>query len=129
MAARLKLKLGIVAEHDRLDDSPDTLVVVEPSVGSVARSKGNLYLLVTSRTSSRHALEMSARRSSRRMCTAAGVSRWRSGGTQRVTNGFMTCATALIAAGGMRTGGRFLPVTSSNMPMISSIVRYSLAKM
>jgi len=48
MAARLKLKLGIVAEHDRLDDSPDTLVVVEPSVGSVARSKGNLYLLVTS---------------------------------------------------------------------------------
>jgi hypothetical protein len=57
MAARLKLKLGIVAEHDRLDDSPDTLVIVEPSVGSVARSKGNLYLLVTSRTSSRHALE------------------------------------------------------------------------
>ena len=57
MAARLQLKLGIVAEHDRLDDLPDTLVVVEPSVGSVARSKGNLYLLVTSRTSSRHALE------------------------------------------------------------------------
>ncbi len=57
MAARLQLKLGIVGEHDRLDDSPDTLVVVEPSVGSVARSKGHLYLLVTSRTSSRHALE------------------------------------------------------------------------
>ena len=57
MAARLQLKLGIVAEHDRLDDSPDTLVVVEPSVGSVARSKGNLYLLVTARSSSRHALE------------------------------------------------------------------------
>ncbi len=57
MAARLQLKLGIVAEHDRLDDSPDTLVVVEPSVGSVARSKGHLYLLVSSRTSSRHALE------------------------------------------------------------------------
>src|SRR4029078_4263786 len=57
MAARLQLKLGIVAEHDRLDDSPDTLVVVEPSVGSVARSKGNLYLLVTSRVVTRHALE------------------------------------------------------------------------
>ncbi len=57
MAARLQLKLGIVGEHDRLEDSPDTLVVVEPSVGSVARSKGHLYLLVTSRTSSRHALE------------------------------------------------------------------------
>jgi hypothetical protein len=57
MAARLQLKLGLVAEHDRLADSPDTLVVVEPSVGSVARSKGNLYLVVTSRVSSRHALE------------------------------------------------------------------------
>ncbi len=57
MAARLQLKLGLVAEHDRLPDSPDTLVVVEPSVGSVARSKGHLYLLVTARISSRHALE------------------------------------------------------------------------
>jgi hypothetical protein len=57
MAVRLQLKLGLIAEHDRLDDSPDTLVVVEPSVGSVARSKGHLYLLVTSRISSRHALE------------------------------------------------------------------------
>ncbi|MDH4143395.1 MAG: hypothetical protein OEV61_12365, partial [Chloroflexota bacterium] len=57
MAARLQLKIGLVAEHDRLADSPDTIVVVEPSVGSVARSKGHLYLLVTSRVSSRHALE------------------------------------------------------------------------
>lgn len=57
MAVRLQLKLGLVAEHDRLEDSPDTLVVVEPSVGAVARSKGHLYLLVTSRHSSRHALE------------------------------------------------------------------------
>jgi hypothetical protein len=57
MAVRLQLKLGIVAEHDRLDDSPDTLIVVEPSVGSVARSKGHLYLLVTSRLVTRHALE------------------------------------------------------------------------
>ena len=55
MAVRLQMKLGVVAEHDRLPDSPDTLVVVEPSVGSVARSKGHLYLLVTSRISSRHA--------------------------------------------------------------------------
>jgi hypothetical protein len=57
MAVRLQMKLGVVAEHDRLPDSPDTVVVVEPSVGSVARSKGHLYLLVTSRVSSRHALE------------------------------------------------------------------------
>jgi hypothetical protein len=51
------MKLGVVAEHDRLPDSPDTLVIVEPNVGSVARSKGLLYLLVTSRISTRHALE------------------------------------------------------------------------
>jgi hypothetical protein len=57
MAVRLQMKLGVVAEQDRLPDSPDTLVVVEPNVGSVARSKGLLYLLVTSRISSRHALE------------------------------------------------------------------------
>lgn len=57
MAVRLQMKIGVVAEQDRLPDSPDTLVVVEPSVGSVARSKGHLYLLVTSRISTRHALE------------------------------------------------------------------------
>jgi hypothetical protein len=49
LAVRLQLKLGAVTDQDRLPDSPDTVVVVEPSVGSVARTKGNLYLLVTSR--------------------------------------------------------------------------------
>ena len=49
MAVRLQLKLGAVTEQDRLPDSPDTIVVVEPSVGSVARTKGQLYLLVTAR--------------------------------------------------------------------------------
>ena len=48
MAVRLQMKLGVIAEPDRVTDSPDTVVVVEPSVGSVARSKGNLYLIVTS---------------------------------------------------------------------------------
>ena len=48
MAVRLQLKLGAVTEQDRLSDSPDSIVVVEPSVGSVGRTKGNLYLLVTS---------------------------------------------------------------------------------
>jgi hypothetical protein len=55
MAVRLQLKLGAVAEQDRLPDSPDTIVVVEPSVGSVARSKGHLYLLVTSRNAGNRA--------------------------------------------------------------------------
>src|SRR3954467_15702340 len=57
MAVRLQLKLGVVAEQDRLRDSPDTVVVVEPSVGSIARSKGHLYLLVTSRLSNARAAE------------------------------------------------------------------------
>ena len=57
MAVRLHMKLGVVAEHDRLPDSPDTVVVVEPSVGSVARTKGHLYLLATLQVSTRHALE------------------------------------------------------------------------
>ena len=47
MTARLQMRLGVVAEQDRLSDSQDTTVVVEPTVGSVARSKGSLYLLVT----------------------------------------------------------------------------------
>ncbi|HEY3522293.1 MAG TPA: hypothetical protein VGK63_01205, partial [Candidatus Limnocylindrales bacterium] len=48
MAVRLQMKLGVVPAPDRLPDSPDTVVVVEPSVGSVARSKGSLYLLAAS---------------------------------------------------------------------------------
>lgn len=57
MAVRLQLKLGAVTEQDRLPDSPDTVVVVEPSVGSVGRTKGNLYLLVTSTQSGAKARE------------------------------------------------------------------------
>jgi hypothetical protein len=57
MAVRLQMKLGVIAEPDRVIDSPDTVVVVEPSVGSVARSKGNLYLIVTSKVASQRALE------------------------------------------------------------------------
>ena len=57
MAARLQLKLGAVTDQDRLPDSPDTVVVVEPSVGSVGRTKGSLYLLVTSRVAGPRARE------------------------------------------------------------------------
>src|ERR1041384_5252030 len=51
MAVRLQMKLGLVPEADRLPDSPDQMLVVEPNVGSVARSKGALYLLVSARKS------------------------------------------------------------------------------
>jgi hypothetical protein len=57
LAVRLQLKLGAVTEADRLPDSPDTVVVVEPAVGSVGRTKGNLYLLVTSRSGGARARE------------------------------------------------------------------------
>ena len=48
MAPQFQMKLGIVADEQRHSDSPDTTLVVEPTVGSRARSKGQLYLLVTS---------------------------------------------------------------------------------
>jgi hypothetical protein len=51
------MKLGTISEPERASDSPDTVVVVEPSVGSVARSKGHLYLIVTSTISSARAQE------------------------------------------------------------------------
>ena len=51
MAARLQVRVGVVPEPERLPDSPDAVVVVEPAVGAVARSKGSLYLLITCRAS------------------------------------------------------------------------------
>jgi hypothetical protein len=42
------MKLGVVPEADRLPDSPDTVLHVEPRVGAQTRTKGHLYLVVTS---------------------------------------------------------------------------------
>jgi hypothetical protein len=41
------MNLGVIAEPQRLPDSADTVVVVEPNIGSTSRTKGSLYLLVT----------------------------------------------------------------------------------
>ena len=49
MAHRIQMKLGVVPDADRLPDSPDTVLHVEPPVGAQTRTKGHLYLLVTSR--------------------------------------------------------------------------------
>jgi hypothetical protein len=49
MAVRLHLKIGLVPEQDRLESSPDALLVTEPNVGSVSRSKGSLFIVVTCR--------------------------------------------------------------------------------
>jgi serine/threonine protein phosphatase PrpC len=47
MAVRLQMKLGVVAEAERLEDSPDTVAVVEPTIGATIRSKGSLYVVVS----------------------------------------------------------------------------------
>jgi len=49
MAVRMHLKPGLVPAADRLESSPDTLVVREPTIGSTSRSKGSLYAIVTIR--------------------------------------------------------------------------------
>jgi hypothetical protein len=41
------MNLGLVAESQRLPDSADTAIVVEPNIGSTSRTKGSLFLLVT----------------------------------------------------------------------------------
>ena len=47
MAVRLQMKLGVVAETERLEDSPDTVAVFEPTIGATSRSKGSLYVVVS----------------------------------------------------------------------------------
>ena len=47
MAVRLHMNLGFLAESQRLPDSADTVIVVEPNIGSTSRTKGSLFLLVT----------------------------------------------------------------------------------
>ncbi len=46
MAVRLQMKLGVVAETERLEDSPDTVAIVEPTIGATLRSKGSLFVVV-----------------------------------------------------------------------------------
>ncbi len=50
MSSRLQLKYGLVAEHDRLSNSANSVVVSEPTTGSKARTKGSLYVIVTARS-------------------------------------------------------------------------------
>jgi hypothetical protein len=50
MAVRLQMKLGYAADSARPPGSPDAILSEEPTIGSVVRSKGSLYLVVTART-------------------------------------------------------------------------------
>src|SRR5438034_507241 len=43
------MKLGVVPDAEQAPDSPDTALHVEPRVGAQTRTKGHLFLLVTSR--------------------------------------------------------------------------------
>ena len=49
MAHRIQMKLGVVLDAERAPDSPDTALHVEPRVGAQTRTKGHLFLLVTSK--------------------------------------------------------------------------------
>ncbi|HTK46032.1 MAG TPA: hypothetical protein VL749_11860 [Patescibacteria group bacterium] len=49
MAHRIQMKLGVVPDAEHAPDSPDTALHVEPRVGAQTRTKGHLFLLVTSR--------------------------------------------------------------------------------
>ena len=49
MAHRIQMKLGVVPDAEHAPDSPDTAVHVEPRVGAQTRTKGHLFMLVTSR--------------------------------------------------------------------------------
>jgi len=48
VAHRIQMKLGVVPDAERAPDSPDTALHVEPRVGAQTRTKGHLFLLVTS---------------------------------------------------------------------------------
>ena len=60
MSTRLNLKYGLVAEHDRLSSSSDSLSVTEPATGSKSRTKGNLYLIVSASTTGGRARDATA---------------------------------------------------------------------
>ena len=49
MAVRLHTNPGQVPERERLDASPDTVLVHVPAIGATARSKGSLYAIATAR--------------------------------------------------------------------------------
>lgn len=57
MAHRIQMKLGVVPDAERTADSPDTALHVAPRVGAQTRTKGHLYLLVTSRVPGARARE------------------------------------------------------------------------
>ncbi len=60
MATRLEITHGLIAERDRLSTSADTVRVTRPSTGSKTRSKGVLFLLVSSAVPGPRAREATA---------------------------------------------------------------------
>ena len=60
MAHRIQMKLGVVPDAEQAPDSPDTALHVEPRVGAQTRTKGHLFLLVTSRVPGPRALDATA---------------------------------------------------------------------
>jgi Serine/threonine protein phosphatase len=51
------MKFGVIPDAERAPDSPDTALHIAPRVGAQTRTKGDLYLLVTSRVAGPRARE------------------------------------------------------------------------
>jgi hypothetical protein len=60
MAGRLHTKAGFVPDDERLSGSSDSVLVDEPSIGAIARSKGSLFLVVTAPPDAPRAREAAA---------------------------------------------------------------------
>jgi len=57
MAVRLHTNLGLVPESERLEASPDAVLVQEPTIGATARSKGSLFAIASVRGANQRARE------------------------------------------------------------------------
>jgi hypothetical protein len=57
MAVRLHTNVGLVPDGERLESSPDVVLVREPTIGATTRSKGSLFAIATARGASARARE------------------------------------------------------------------------
>ncbi len=57
MAVRLHTLIGLVPDEERVANSSDSVLVHEPTIGAIGRSKGSLFAIVTARGGSARARE------------------------------------------------------------------------
>src|SRR5512146_1497631 len=57
MAVRLHTLIGLVPDEERVANSSDSVLVHEPTIGAIGRSKGSLFAIVTGRGGTARARE------------------------------------------------------------------------